>query len=110
MIDILSCTVIITFFRLFKYFRLEPRMGVLLDSVTQASRDIFWFLIAWLCTTGGFAGCAFLLFGHSNLDFHRMDSAMFMLVRMMLGELDAISELVDSQFYVANIYFILFAI
>ena len=29
---------------------------------------------------------------------------------MMLGELDAISELVDSQFYIANIYFILFAI
>lgn len=35
---------------------------------------------------------------------------MFMLIRMMLGELDAVAELVDRQFYIANIYFILFAI
>eukprot|EP00656_Telonema_subtile_P051863 TRINITY_DN7080_c0_g1_i2.p1 TRINITY_DN7080_c0_g1~~TRINITY_DN7080_c0_g1_i2.p1 ORF type:complete len:569 (-),score=160.00 TRINITY_DN7080_c0_g1_i2:25-1731(-) len=48
--ELFSFTLLFSMFGLYRYLRLQPRMAVLLDSVTNARKDIFWFVVAWSVT------------------------------------------------------------
>merc|ERR1719230_300116 len=74
--------------RLFKSFAAQPRLAIVTETFVHAANDIMHFFIVFASVYFCMSVNAVLFFGQDDINFSRLDWALFSCWRVMLGDWD----------------------
>ena len=81
-----SFNFIILTLKLFKYFKVSPKLNIMIETVLQAGSTLAYFVLILALTTGGFAFAFYCAFNSELDDFNTIDHAIGTLLFGILGE------------------------
>jgi len=113
-----SVSILVSFFKIFKYLRIEPKANMLIETMGRARREIMFFFFILLLFLFGFVVVATQMFGTGLSFFSSYMLSMVCLLNMLLGVVDMYWELVSTSsnpiiaivFFIAYIFLMFFVL
>ncbi|XP_023329307.1 polycystic kidney disease 2-like 1 protein [Eurytemora carolleeae] len=103
--SVVAICVFFSWVKLFKYISFNKTMTQLTNTLSKCSLDILGFMVMFFIVFFAFAQLGYLMFGGSLLDYSTFGTAVFTLLRIILGDFDFPSLTQTSPFF-GPLYFI----
>lgn len=103
--SVVAICVFFSWVKLFKYISFNKTMTQLTNTLSKCSLDILGFMVMFFIVFFAFAQLGYLMFGASLLDYSTFGTAVFTLLRIILGDFDFPSLTQTSSFF-GPLYFI----
>lgn len=84
-ISVITICLIVSFFKLFKFFELNDQLNLLTITLMKSAANLGSVIITILLSLCSFSLCGWLVFGYDLEDFKDFQSALSALFRMMIG-------------------------
>jgi len=113
-----SVSILVSFFKIFKYLRIEPKANMLIETMGRARREILFFFFILLLFLGGFVVVATQMFGTGLSAFSSYMKSIVCLLQMLLGIVEVYWDMVQSSsqpviaivFFMAYIFLMFFVL
>eukprot|EP00033_Pygsuia_biforma_P005188 GCRY01005703.1.p1 GENE.GCRY01005703.1~~GCRY01005703.1.p1 ORF type:complete len:687 (+),score=195.89 GCRY01005703.1:117-2177(+) len=107
MYNIYSFVVLLFFFKIFKFLRLNRKLSYLWDTLALALKDLVGFMVVFAVVILSFSLMGYMVFGPEMPEFNTIISAVATLFQMVLGELPY-EEMKQVNRFIAPIFCTLF--
>lgn len=97
------------FIKLFKYFGFAPRLLFIVAIIQKSWMDVLIFLIAFIIIMLGFALMGYIAFCSDVYAFRSFSTAFANLLQYVVADMD-LDELMKSNKYIGNIYYIMWSL
>ncbi|KAK9745781.1 Polycystin domain [Popillia japonica] len=102
-----AVTLFLVYMKIFKYLSFNKTMGQLNNTLRKCAKDVLSFSVMFMLIFVSFAQLGYLIFGSQVAEFSAFGTAMFTLLRTILGDFDY-SEIEKAHRILAPLYFLLF--
>ncbi|KAI1309439.1 Polycystin-2 [Halotydeus destructor] len=113
--NILALLTFIAWIKLFKYISFNKTMSQLESTLSRCSKDIAGFGVMFFIVFFAFAQLGYLLFGTQVKDYSSFGTAVFTLLRLILGDfnfydLEAANRVLGPVYFLSYIFFVFFVL
>ncbi|XP_015781741.1 polycystic kidney disease 2-like 1 protein isoform X2 [Tetranychus urticae] len=114
-VNMLALLTFIVWVKVFKYISFNKTMSQLSSTLSRCSKDIAGFGVMFFIVFFAFAQLGYLLFGTQVKDYSSFGTAVFTLLRLILGdfnfqELEAANRVLGPFFFLSYIFFVFFVL
>ena len=113
--NVLALLTFIVWVKVFKYISFNKTMSQLSSTLSRCSKDIAGFGVMFFIVFFAFAQLGYLLFGTQVKDYSSFGTAVFTLLRLILGDfnfydLEAANRVLGPVFFLSYIFFVFFVL